>query len=72
MHITPINLGQTLRVTAPSINPAGRVEKRQAFEAVSGRGRVSSSDKTGKSSRTGGKRRKMGWDGLGESVDVFA
>jgi hypothetical protein len=46
-----------------------------APEAVAGRGRVSSSDKStkaGKNSRLSSQRRKMGWNGLGESVDVLA
>jgi len=72
MHITPISLSQTLRTTAPVIAQIGRVEKKMAPDAVAGRGRVASSDQTGKTSRTGVKRRKMGWNGLGESVDVFA
>jgi hypothetical protein len=73
MQISPITISQTLRPMAPMINPIGRVDKRMAPEAVAGRGRVSSTDKSGttaKNSRS--KRRKMGWDGLGEAVDVFA
>ena len=75
MRITPISIGQTLRPTTPVVTQIGRVEKRVAPEAVAGRGRVSSSDKSAKTaqnSRLGRQRRKMGWNGLGESVDLFA
>ncbi len=69
MQISPITLSQTLRPIAPVISQIGRVEKRMGPETVAGKSRVSA---TGKNNRTGGKRRKMGWNGLGESVDVFA
>ena len=75
MRITPISIGQTLRPMAPVINQIDRVEKRMAPEAVGGRGRVSSTDKSGKAdknSRLGSQRQKMSWNGLGEAVDVFA
>lgn len=69
MQISPITLSQTLRPIAPVISQIGRVEKRMGPETVAGKPRVSA---TGKNNRTGSKRRKMGWNGLGESVDVFA
>ena len=74
MRIAPISIGQTLRPMAPVVTQIDRVEKRMAPEAVAGQGRVSSSDKStkaGKNSRLSSQRRKMGWNGLGESVDVF-
>ncbi|WP_434010494.1 hypothetical protein [Hydrogenophaga sp.] len=60
---------------APVINQIDRVEKRTAPEALTGRGRVSSSDKSGKAGknrRLGHQRKKMDWNGLREAVDVFA
>ena len=72
MHITPITLGQAMRPMAPAVQQIGRVEKRMATQATSGGGRVSSSGTTAKNSRTGRKRPKMNWDGLGEAVDVLA
>ena len=72
MHIAPITLGQTLRTMAPTIQQIGRVEKRMATQAASGNGRVSSSGTSAKNSRTGRKRPKMNWDGLGEAVDILA
>ncbi len=75
MLITPISIGQTLRPMAPVVTPIGRLEKRMAPEAVTGRGRVAASDEnrnTDKNSRLGTPRRKMNWNGLGEAVDVFA
>jgi hypothetical protein len=70
MHITPITLGQTMRAMAPTIQQVGRVEKRMATQSASGRGRVSSND-TAKNNRTGRKRPKINWNGLGEAVDVW-
>ncbi len=75
MRITPISIGQTLRPMAPVVNQIDRVEKRMAPEAVAGRGRVPSSEKSGKAgknSRLGSPRKKMSWNGLGDAVDVFA
>ena len=74
MQISPISLSQTLRPIAPVISQIGRVEKRSAPEAVAGKTRVSATGKNAaaKNNRTGAKRRKMGWEGLGETVDVFA